>query len=127
MSEFRLACPACNGPLVVRCSKGESPCVRSVWYQCKNLACGATFGGSQTIDYQLSPSGLTEPLLVLPLAPSRLKRAATQASRMTGGQRERLKDQASDCQRASREDGVSVAAEPGKHNAMSTASIRTKP
>ena len=94
MSEFRLACPACGAPLIIRGSKGESPCVRSVWYQCKNLACGATFGGTQSIDYQLSPSGLAEPLLVLPLAPSRLKRAATQASRMTGEQRERVRDQA---------------------------------
>lgn len=94
MSDFRLACPACNGPLVIRCSRGESPCVRSLWYQCKNLACGATFGGTQSIDYQLSPLGLEQPLMVLPLAPSRLKRAATQASRMTGDQRERVKDQA---------------------------------
>lgn len=96
MSEFRLACPACNGPLVVRCSKGESPCARSVWYQCKNLACGATFGGTQSIDYQLSPSGLAEPLMVLPLAPSRLKRAATHASKMTGDQRGRVKEGSDD-------------------------------
>lgn len=92
MSDFRLACPACNAPLVIRCSKGESPCVRSLWYQCRNLACGATFGGTQTIDYQLSPSGLAEPLQVLPLAPSRLKRAATQASRMTNDQMGRVED-----------------------------------
>lgn len=100
MTEFRLACPACNGPLVIRCSKGETPCFRSVWYQCKNLACGATYGGSQTIDYQLSPSGLESPRLVLPLAPSRLKRAATQASRMTSEQKGRVEemDAASTCE-----------------------------
>ncbi|APQ13400.1 transcriptional regulator [Pseudomonas oryzihabitans] len=90
MSEFRLVCPACNGPLVIRCSKGETPCFRSLWYQCKNLACGATFGGTQTIDYQLSPSGLQAPRLVLPLAPSKIKRAATQASRMTSNQKDLL-------------------------------------
>jgi hypothetical protein len=31
--------------------------------------CGAKFSGSQTIDYELSPSGLEKPRLKLPLAP----------------------------------------------------------
>ncbi|SFI43856.1 Ogr/Delta-like zinc finger [Pseudomonas argentinensis] len=54
----------------IRTSVGQTPCFRSTYYQCQNVACGATFSGSVTIDYQLSPSGLAQPLMVLPVAPA---------------------------------------------------------
>lgn len=54
----------------IRTSVGQTPCFRSTYYQCQNVACGATFSGSVTIDYQLSPSGLEQPLMVLPVAPA---------------------------------------------------------
>jgi len=54
----------------IRSSVGQTPCFRSTYYQCQNLACGATFSGSVTIDYQLSPSGMAQPLMVLPIAPA---------------------------------------------------------
>jgi hypothetical protein len=70
MSTYKLVCPACRGRMRIRTSEGQTPCFRSTYYQCTNLACGATYSGSVTIDFQLSPSGLTQPLMVLPVAPS---------------------------------------------------------
>ncbi|XXF10884.1 ogr/Delta-like zinc finger family protein [Pseudomonas sp. D2-3] len=70
MSTYKLVCPACHGSMRIRTSVGQTPCFRSTYYQCQNVACGATFSGSVTIDYQLSPSGLEQPLMVLPVAPA---------------------------------------------------------
>ncbi|WP_093504970.1 ogr/Delta-like zinc finger family protein [Phytopseudomonas straminea] len=70
MSTYKLVCPACHGSMRIRTSVGQTPCFRSTYYQCQNVACGATFSGSVTIDYQLSPSGLAQPLMVLPVAPA---------------------------------------------------------
>ncbi|TBU78185.1 ogr/Delta-like zinc finger family protein [Phytopseudomonas daroniae] len=70
MSTYKLVCPACRGGMRIRTSVGQTPCFRSTYYQCQNVACGATFSGSVTIDYQLSPSGLEQPLMVLPVAPA---------------------------------------------------------
>jgi len=76
MSTYKLVCPACYGPLVIRTSEGQTPCFRALYYQCKNFVCGATYGGSQTIDYMLSPSGLAQPINVVPQALSRTRKQA---------------------------------------------------
>lgn len=69
MSVYNQVCPACRCRLRIRSSEGQSPCFRTVYYECTSLVCGAKFSGSQTIDYELSPSGLEKPLIKLPLAP----------------------------------------------------------
>ncbi|MCI3908827.1 ogr/Delta-like zinc finger family protein [Pseudomonas viridiflava] len=76
MSTYKLVCPSCYGPLVIRTSEGQTPCFRSMYYQCKDLVCGATFSGSLTIDYTLSPSGLAKPINVVPPAPSLARKQA---------------------------------------------------
>lgn len=81
MSTYKLVCPACYGPLVIRTSEGQTPCFRALYYQCKNFVCGATYGGSQTIDYMLSPSGLAQPINVVPQAPSRARKQALRDTR----------------------------------------------
>lgn len=70
MSVYKLVCPACNKPMRIRTSDGQTPCFRSIYYQCTDLVCGATFTGSMTIDFELSPSGLERPLIKLPVAPA---------------------------------------------------------
>lgn len=70
MSTYKLVCPACYGPMVIRTSVGETPCFRTLYYRCQSFLCGATYGGSQTIDYMLSPSGIAQPLHVVPQARS---------------------------------------------------------
>lgn len=69
MSTYKLVCPACAGPLRIRTSEGQTPCFRAIYFQCMNLICGATFNGSLSIDYTLSPSALEKPLTAVPIAP----------------------------------------------------------
>tara|TARA_B100000749_G_scaffold112107_1_gene85569 strand:- start:7672 stop:7971 length:300 start_codon:yes stop_codon:yes gene_type:complete len=68
-STYNQVCPACRSKLRIRTSEGQTACFRTVYYECTNLICGAKFSGTQSIDYQLSPSGLEQPLIQLPVAP----------------------------------------------------------
>lgn len=46
-----------------------------------NVVCGATFTGTQTIDFQLSPSGVEQPLTIVPIAPYVARQKAIRDSR----------------------------------------------
>ena len=81
MSTYKLVCPSCYGPLRIRTSEGQTPCFRSLYYQCMSVVCGATFTGTQTIDFQLSPSGVEQPLTILPIAPYVARQKAIRDSR----------------------------------------------
>tara|TARA_R110000868_G_scaffold274395_2_gene533822 strand:+ start:1189 stop:1482 length:294 start_codon:yes stop_codon:yes gene_type:complete len=70
MSVYKLVCPACLNPMRIRTSDGQTPCFRSIYYQCTYQLCGATFTGSMTIDFELSPSGIERPVVKLPVAPA---------------------------------------------------------
>lgn len=48
----------------------QTPTYKTMYAQCMNMGCGATFSGSLSWDYSLSPSGLDKPRVVLPVAPS---------------------------------------------------------
>lgn len=86
MSRYKLVCPACYGPLGIRTSEGQTPCFRALYYQCNSVVCGATYGGAQTIDYMLSPSGLPNPINVVPQAPSRLRKKAARDTKAKDNQ-----------------------------------------
>lgn len=62
----------------IRTSEGQTPCFRSMYSECTNLLCGATFSGSLVWEYQLSPSGIERPLTVLPMAPTKVRLLARQ-------------------------------------------------
>ena len=79
-SVYKLSCPACLGPLRVRNSHGDHPCLRRTYYQCVNLACGATYVGNHEITHQISPSGLETPVYVLPPASSVVMKEARRLS-----------------------------------------------
>lgn len=70
MSVYKLVCPACGNRMRIRNSEGQTPVFRSMYAQCMHIPCGATFSGSLSWDYTLSPSGMERPLAVLPLAPA---------------------------------------------------------
>lgn len=70
MSSHRLKCPACGEGLKIRASKEQTPTFRVMYGQCQNLLCGATFSGSMSWDYALSPSGMDKPRVALPVSPS---------------------------------------------------------
>lgn len=67
---YKAICPACNSAMRIRNSEAQTPTFKTMYAQCTNLACGATYTGSLTWDYALSPSGLDKPRIILPLAPS---------------------------------------------------------
>ena len=73
MSTYKLVCPCCNSSMRIRTSEGQTPCFRSMYSECTNLLCGATFSGSLVWEYQLSPSGIDRPLTVLPMAPTKVR------------------------------------------------------
>ncbi|KAF2410492.1 Ogr/Delta-like zinc finger [Pseudomonas antarctica] len=73
MSTYKLVCPCCNSSMRIRTSEGQTPCFRSMYSECNNLLCGATFSGSLVWEYQLSPSGIDRPLTVLPMAPTKVR------------------------------------------------------
>lgn len=67
---YRCLCPACGHRMRIRNSEAQTPVFKTMYAQCLNIACGATYTGSLSWDHTLSPSGLDKPRLVLPLAPS---------------------------------------------------------
>lgn len=78
MSTYKLVCPCCHSSMRIRTSEGQTPCFRSMYSECTNLLCGATFSGSLVWEYQLSPSGIEQPLTILPTAPSKVRLLARQ-------------------------------------------------
>ena len=67
---YKALCPACGNRMRIRNSEAQTPTFKTMYAQCTNIACGATYTGSLTWDYALSPSGLDQPRVVLPIAPS---------------------------------------------------------
>ncbi|MDU9408247.1 ogr/Delta-like zinc finger family protein [Pseudomonas sp. zfem001] len=67
---YKCLCPACGSRMRIRNSETQTPTFKTMYAQCCNLACGATYTGSLTWDYALSPSGLDKPRISLPIAPS---------------------------------------------------------
>lgn len=67
---YKCLCPACNSRMRIRNSEALTPIYKTMYAQCTNIACGATYSGSLTWEYALSPSGLDQPRVNLPVAPS---------------------------------------------------------
>lgn len=67
---YKCLCPACGQRMRIRNSEAQTPTFKTMYAQCMNMACGATYTGSLTWDHELSPSGLDRPRVRLPLAPS---------------------------------------------------------
>ena len=75
---YKALCPACGNRMRIRNSEAQTPTFKTMYAQCTNIACGATYTGSLTWDYALSPSGLDQPRVVLPIAPWMLRMKALQ-------------------------------------------------
>lgn len=75
---YKALCPACGSRMRIRNSEAQTPTFKTMYAQCTNIACGATYTGSLTWDYALSPSGLDQPRVVLPIAPALLRMKALQ-------------------------------------------------
>ena len=77
---YKALCPTCGDRMRIRNSEAQTPTFKTMYAQCTNIACGATYTGSLTWDYALSPSGLDQPRVVLPIAPALLRMKALQDS-----------------------------------------------
>ena len=75
---YKALCPAGGSRMRIRNSEAQTPTFKTMYAQCTNIACGATYTGSLTWDYALSPSGLDQPRVVLPIAPALLRMKALQ-------------------------------------------------
>lgn len=74
MSTYKLVCPHCGGVLRIRTSVGQHIFLRTAYLQCCTVACGATFRGQFEITHEMSPSGMPNPTVQLPVAPQSLRR-----------------------------------------------------
>lgn len=75
-SVYKKVCPDCGTRLRVRNSIGMNELLREVYFECMNIACGATFSGHLEITHRLSPPAIANPRISIPIANSALRRRA---------------------------------------------------
>lgn len=68
---FGLKCGHCGNSVRIRTSDGAHVCLRTLFLQCTNEQCGATYRGTLEVTHQYSPSGKPNPGFELP-TPSRV-------------------------------------------------------
>jgi hypothetical protein len=78
---YKALCPACGDRMRIRNSESQTPTFKTMYAQCQNLACSAAYVGSLSWEHTLSPSGLDQPRVTLPLAPSVQRMQALRDSR----------------------------------------------
>lgn len=83
---YRCLCPACGSHMRIRGSEVQTPTYKTMYAQCTNMGCGATFSGSLSWDYCLSPSGMDAPRVSLPLAPAVQRMKALREDARRGNQ-----------------------------------------
>lgn len=76
MSTYKLVCPHCAGRMRIRTSEGTHIFLRIAYLQCINEACGWSVRAQIEMTHEMSPSGMPNPTVRLPLAPIALRRQA---------------------------------------------------
>lgn len=64
--------------MFIRKSEKVTATFQTMYARCNNLVCNASYVGSLTWDYTLSPSGLPQPQITLPLSPTKQRLQAMQ-------------------------------------------------
>ncbi len=77
MSAYKFQCPHCHSGLRTRAVQGENIFLRTVYVQCRNLACSWSSVAELRIKYDLSRPAVQNPNAILPLAPNVMRRAAS--------------------------------------------------
>lgn len=72
---YGFTCGHCGQPVRIRTSEGTHVCLRTLFLQCTNELCGATYRGFAEITHQYSPAAAPNPGFSLP-QPDRVMRAA---------------------------------------------------
>lgn len=83
MSTYKLVCPHCHGRMRIRTSEGQHILLRIAYIQCTNEACGFVARAEFQMTHELSPSGMPNPAVRLPVANVVIRR---QAMRTPGDQ-----------------------------------------
>lgn len=76
MSTYKLVCPHCHGKLRIRTSAGTHIFLRVAYLQCSNEACGWSVRAQFEMTHEMSPSGMPNPAVRLPLADIAMRRQA---------------------------------------------------
>lgn len=76
---FGLICGHCCSALRIRTSEGAHICLRTLFLQCTNELCGATYRGFAEVTHQYSPSAVQSPAFSLPTPPRALQIADRRA------------------------------------------------
>lgn len=77
-------CPHCKGKTKTRTSRGLSPTLRELIYQCEDPECSYSFVVQAEAVRTLSPSGKPDPSINLPVSPVVQARAQTAVAGTTG-------------------------------------------
>lgn len=64
-----LLCPYCKTPAHRRSSRLITPTHREIYYQCRFVMCGHTWHASESYDYGIVPSAITDVTVNLPQRP----------------------------------------------------------
>lgn len=76
MSTYKLVCPHCQSRMRIRTSEGTHIFLRIAYLQCTNEACGWSVRAEFEMTHEMSPSGMANPSVKLPLADVALRREA---------------------------------------------------
>ncbi|MBA1187547.1 ogr/Delta-like zinc finger family protein [Pseudomonas entomophila] len=80
MSTYKLVCPHCAGRMRIRTSEGTHIFLRIAYLQCVNEACGWSVRAQFEMTHEMSPSGMPNPTVQLPLAPIAMRRQAMRSA-----------------------------------------------
>ena len=76
MSTYKLVCPHCLSRMRIRTSEGTHIFLRVAYLQCTNEACGWSVRAEFEMTHEMSPSGMANPTVRLPIANVAQRRAA---------------------------------------------------
>lgn len=80
MSTYKLVCPHCNQKMRIRTSEGTHIFLRVAYLQCTNEACGWSVRAQFEMTHEMSPSGMANPAVRLPVAPVVMRRQAMKST-----------------------------------------------
>jgi hypothetical protein len=76
MSTYKLVCPHCRSRMRIRTSSGQHIFLRVAYLQCTNEGCGWAARAEFEMTHEMSPSGMPNPSVRLPVAPTSIRRDA---------------------------------------------------
>lgn len=76
MSTYKLICPHCQSRMRIRTSEGKHIFLRVAYLQCTHEGCGWSVRAEFEMTHEMSPSGMANPEVRLPMATAAQRRAA---------------------------------------------------